>query len=327
MAKYKRKSWKEKKDEIEKLTKNMENQIKNYFVDRESIKEYLNFMGKFHNYSLNNTLLIMQQFPGAEAVGSFKFWKDKGFSVKKGEKGIKVLVPKKTTYFRRDNKEVQLKYATKEEKEKIKEKEIKTYSRTFFDIGYVFDVSQTNATANDLPKIFPNRWLEGNVKNYQLMYQALEKVADKHGIKIVEPYQELGVAKGVSYTLRKEVALNPRNSELQNVKTLAHELAHAVLHNPETHDKYSSEEKEFQAEMVAYTVSSYFGLDTTEYSLPYLHHWTKGKELKDQQKLLHEVRETAHDFISTIEEEISKNRESIMEKNKTKKEKGLIFER
>lgn len=35
MAKYKRKSWKEKKDEIEKLTKNMENQIKNYFVDRD----------------------------------------------------------------------------------------------------------------------------------------------------------------------------------------------------------------------------------------------------------------------------------------------------
>lgn len=325
MAKYKRKTLEEKKQQIQALIKGMEQQISNYFVNPESVKEYLDFMGKFHQYSVNNSILINQQFKGAEAVGSFKFWKDKGFSVKKGEKGIKVLVPKKTTYFRRDNKEVQLKYATKEEKEKIKEKEIKTYSRTFFDIGYVFDVSQTNATANDLPKIFPNRWLEGNVKNYQLMYQALEKVANKHGVKIVEPYQELGVAKGVSYTLRKEVALNPRNSELQNVKTLAHELAHTVLHTAETHDKYSSQEKEFQAEMVAYTVSSYFGLDTTEYSLPYLHHWTKGKKLKDQRKLLYEVRETAHDFISTIEEELVKERGLKMEKNETKSEIKLYW--
>lgn len=327
MAKYKRKTWKEKKKEIEQLTKSMEEQIKHYFIDHENIKEYLNFMAKFHNYSLNNTLLIMQQFPGAEAVGSFKFWKDKGFTVKKGEKGIKVLVPKKTTYFKRDNKEVQLKFATEEEKEKIKNNEIATYSRTFFDIGHVFDVSQTNAKAKDLPKIFPNRWLEGNVENYDIMYQAFEKVAEKHEIKIVKPYNELGTAKGVSYTLRKEVALNPRNSQLQNIKTLAHELAHAVLHNVETHDKYTREEMEFQAEMVAYTVSSYFGIDTTEYTLPYLYHWTQGKELKDQKRLLQEVHIVAHDFISTIEEEISKNRESIMEKNKTKKEKGLIFER
>ncbi|MFD1705252.1 ImmA/IrrE family metallo-endopeptidase [Siminovitchia sediminis] len=302
------------------MTNKMERQITEYFHSPESIKEYLNFMGKFHNYSVNNTLLIQDQFPGATAVGSFKFWKDKGFAVKKGEKGIKILVPKITTYFERGDKEVQLKYATKEEKEKIANKEIKTYTRTFFDVGHVFDVSQTTATLDDLPKIFPNRWLDGSVENYESMYQALEKVAENSGIKIVEPYSELGSAKGVSYTLRKEVALNPRNTELQNVKTLVHELAHAVLHTEETYDQYSAQEKEFQAEMVAYTVSSYFGLDTSEYSLPYLHHWTEGKKLKEQEKLLKEVRETAHEFISIIEEEIVKERGKEME-NKREHEK------
>jgi hypothetical protein len=53
----------------------------------------------------------------------------------------------------------------------------------------------------------------------------MEAVAEKNGVKIIAPKAELGVAKGVSYTLTKEVALNPRNSELQNVKTLLHELA------------------------------------------------------------------------------------------------------
>lgn len=306
---YKRKTWEDKRKEIENLTSNMEKRITEYFQSPESIKECLSFMAKFHNYSSNNCSLIESQFMGAQAVGSYKFWKDKGFTVKKGEKGIKVLVPKRTIYFERGDKEVQLKFATREEKEKIEKKEILTYTRTYFDIGHVFDVSQTNATAKDLPDIFPNRWLEGAVKNYGSMYQALEKVAEKNGIKIVEPHGELGAAKGVSYTLRKEVALNPRNSELQNVKTLAHELAHAVLHTEETHDQYSAQEKEFQAEMVAYTVSSYFGLDTSEYSLPYLHHWTFGKELKEQERLLKEVRETAHDFISVIEEELVKERD------------------
>jgi hypothetical protein len=45
----------------------------------------------------------------------------------------------------------------------------------------------------------------------------MEAIAQKNGISIVEPKEELGAAKGVSYTLTKEVALNPRNSEKQNV--------------------------------------------------------------------------------------------------------------
>jgi len=47
-----------------------------------------------------------------------------------------------------------------------------------------------------LPDIFPNRWLEETVQNYWAMYQALEKVAKKNGIKNVEPRGELGAANG-----------------------------------------------------------------------------------------------------------------------------------
>ncbi|MFL0366124.1 LPD25 domain-containing protein [Pseudobacillus sp. 179-B 2D1 NHS] len=325
MAKvYKKKTWEEKKQEIQDLTSEMEKKIPSYFKSPESIKEYLSFMAKFHQYSTNNSMLIDSQFMGAKAVGSFKFWKEKGFSVKKGEKGIKIIVPKVTTYFKRGDQEVQLKYANKDEKEKIKKQQIETYTRTYFDIGHVFDVSQTDATAKDLPSIFPNRWLEGTVDNYKTVYKALEKVAEVNGIKIVEPYNELGAAKGVSYRKLKEVALNPRNSELQNIKTLVHELAHAVLHTEETHNQYTTQEKEFQAEMVAYTVSSYFGLDTTEYSLPYLNHWTNGKELKDQERLLREVRETAHDFISIIENELVKEREFEASKEQSNDKKFLL---
>ena len=197
----------------------------------------------------------------------------------------------------------------------------------------MFDVSQTNAKAEDLPRIFPNRWLEGSVTDYQSLYKGMEAIAEKNDVKIIAPKSELGVAKGVSYPLTKEVALNPRNSELQNVKTLLHELAHAKLHTAETRMNYTAPEKEFQAEMTAYAVSSYFGIDTSEYSLGYLASWTQGKEMKDKTKLLKEVHETSIEFIETIENTLEKEKEQINEKevesmankNEKQEEKNILL--
>ncbi|HDR7595041.1 TPA: ImmA/IrrE family metallo-endopeptidase [Bacillus mycoides] len=310
-------SFEEKKQKVEALTKKMEKSIEGYFRSPGDLKEYLSFMAKFYRYSPSNIALIQSQFEGSRAVGSFSFWKEKGFSVNKGEKGIQILVPNRTTAKFKDKTGTwkPVAKASEEEKKQIEFKKVEVKpGRLYFSVGYVFDVSQTNAKAEDLPRIFPNRWLEGNVGDYKSLYKGMEAIAEKNGVKIIEPKQELGVAKGVSYTLTKEVALNPRNSELQNVKTLLHELAHAKLHTAETHMNYSAPEKEFQAEMTAYTVSSYFGIDTSKYSLGYLANWTQGKELKDKSKLLKEVHETSTEFIETIENTLEKEKEQIHEK-------------
>ncbi|MBF7150546.1 LPD25 domain-containing protein [Bacillus toyonensis] len=315
--KYQTKSPEEKKEAVQALTKKMEKSVEGYFRTSGDLKEYLMFMAKFYHYSPSNISLIQSQFEGASAVGSFSFWKEKGFAVKKGEKGIQILVPNRTVAKFKD-KEGSWKTVTKaseEEKKQIESKSVEVMpGRLYFAVGHVFDLSQTNAKAEDLPRIFPNRWLEGSVTDYQSLYKGMEAIAEKNGVKIIEPKQELGVAKGVSYTLTKEVALNPRNSELQNVKTLLHELAHAKLHTAETHMNYTAPEKEFQAEMTAYAVSSYFGIDTSEYSLGYLASWTQGKEMKDKTRLLKEVHETSIEFIETIENTLEKEKEQINEK-------------
>lgn len=315
--KYQTKSPEEKKEAVQALTKKMEKSVESYFRTPGDLKEYLTFMAKFYHYSPSNISLIQSQFQGASAVGSFSFWKEKGFPVKKGEKGIKILVPNRTVAKFKD-KEGTWKTVTKaneEEKKQIESKSVEVMpGRLYFAVGHVFDVSQTNAKAEDLPRIFPNRWLDGSVTDYKSLYKGMEAIAEKNGVKIIEPKQELGVAKGVSYTLTKEVALNPRNSELQNIKTLLHELAHAKLHTAETHMNYTAPEKEFQAEMTAYAVSSYFGIDTSEYSLGYLASWTQGKEMKDKTKLLKEVHETSIEFIETIENTLEKEKEKTNEK-------------
>ncbi|MCU5489247.1 LPD25 domain-containing protein [Bacillus sp. FSL K6-0273] len=315
--KYQTKSPEEKKEAVQALTKKMEKSVEGYFRTPGDLKEYLTFMAKFYHYSPSNILLIQSQFQGASAVGSFSFWKEKGFPVKKGEKGIKILVPNRTVarFKDKDGTWKSVTKASEQEKKQIESKSVEVKpGRLYFAVGHVFDVSQTNAKAEDLPRIFPNRWLDGSVTDYKSLYKGMEAIAEKNGVKIIEPKQELGVAKGVSYTLTKEVALNPRNSELQNVKTLLHELAHAKLHTAETHMHYTAPEKEFQAEMTAYAVSSYFGIDTSEYSLGYLVSWTQGKEMKDKTKLLKEVHETSIEFIETIENTLEKEKEKTNEK-------------
>jgi len=309
---YAKKTREEKESEVKTLIKDTEKKVNEYFESPESIKEYLSFMAKFYNYSVNNSILIDHQFRGAVGVGSYAFWKEKSFQVNKGEKGIKILVPR-VSKDKFKNKKGEIKSvdkATAEEKKKIKDGDLQVQkSKTYFAQGYVFDVSQTNATALDLPDIFPNRWLEGAVKNYSILYKGMEEIANKIGVKIVEIKQELGVAKGVSFPYKKEVALNPRNTELQNVKTLLHELTHAKLHTMDKLDKYETHEKEFQAELTAYTVCSHFGIDTSDYSLKYLHDWTQNKTLKDKKQLLKEVRETTVEYIEILEETLINERE------------------
>ncbi|WP_338631288.1 ImmA/IrrE family metallo-endopeptidase [Clostridium baratii] len=329
MAKfYKGKTKEEKEKEVDKLLEKANKGIEKSFNSLEGLKELIEYMNKFYNYSMRNTFLIQEQFRGALAVGSYAFWKEKGYTVNKGEKGIGILVPiQLSDYIKTEyGKAIPIKKATKEQKELIEKGEIEVFEGGLtYKKGYVFDISQTNAKIEDLPKIFPNKWIEGEVENYDLMYRAMENIANKIGVKIVEPKNELGVVKGVSYPLTREIALNPRNTQLQNVKTLIHELTHAKLHTMETRNNYTKNEKEFQAEMAAYVVCSYFGLDTEEYSFEYINSWIKNAELKDKENLVNEIRNVSKEYIEIIEETLINDKDKSLsledEKSLEKKKK------
>ena len=330
---YNKKSKEDKEKEVNNLLEKANEGIEKCFTSPEHFKELISYMSKFYNYSFRNTFLIQEQFKGALAVGSYAFWKEKGFTVNKGEKGIKILVPNRLSdyFINSKGEEVKLSKATPEEKRLIEQGEIEVRKgKLIFNQGYVFEVSQTNAKAKDLPKIFPGRWLDGEVNNYDLMYKAMENIANKIGVRIIEPKEELGSVKGVSYPLTKEVALNPRNTQLQNVKTLIHELAHAKLHTMETRDNYTTNEKEFQAEMSAYAVCSYFGLDTSEYSFRYIKSWTENVELKYKEKLINEVRETVKEYIDVIEKTLVNDKDlslSLEKENSIEKREEKIHDK
>ena len=63
-------------------------------------------------------------------------------------------------------------------------------------------------------------------------------------------------------------------SSAQAVKTLVHELGHALLHGDEV--VRDPEIREVEVESVAYIVCDALGLDTSDYSFAYVAGWSDG---------------------------------------------------
>lgn len=337
MAKYSKRSPEAIQEEIAALTTSSLEHIKDYSDSPQERLKLLDFMGNFYQYSLRNQLLIQSQFPGASGVGSFGFFKKMGFSVKKGEKGIRILQPNPQTYFKTKAGETKrLTDATTEEKKALDRKELKQHTVTYYKLTSVFDISQTTAGPEDYPKLFPNRPFSFEIKDPQLLKEldlGLKQVADKLNVPINDRenslfhIQELGSAKGAFITNnhgQKEIFLSHRLSEEERIPTLIHELAHAALHDPKnlpdqgywTTENVKSDGasiKELQAEMVSYVVTKHYGIDTSEEAIHYMASWTKHlstleeKEEPAQLLILEDIQRTAKQFVETIEASLSQN--------------------
>src|SRR5436853_4792027 len=62
-------------------------------TDSESFRRWLDISARFHNYSLGNQLLIALQKPEATYVAGFHTWRKMNRYVRKGEKGLAIMVP------------------------------------------------------------------------------------------------------------------------------------------------------------------------------------------------------------------------------------------
>src|SRR5215212_282861 len=61
--------------------------------DSEAFCRYLEVQARFHRYSYGNVLLILSQRPDATQVAGYRAWQSLGRQVRRGERGIKILVP------------------------------------------------------------------------------------------------------------------------------------------------------------------------------------------------------------------------------------------
>ncbi len=66
---YSQKALEERKQQMAEILQNLEDGVKEVFTSENYIK-YLETFSKFHNYSFNNTILILAQCPQASFVAS-----------------------------------------------------------------------------------------------------------------------------------------------------------------------------------------------------------------------------------------------------------------
>ena len=305
------------KQKVKEITDKLEEGLKELF-ESEKYRNYLSTMSKFHNYSFNNTLLIALQRPDASLVAGYQAWQ-KNFNrhVKRGEKGIRILAPAP--------------YKIKEERDKLdpvtgevmldkdgmpqtEEVEVKIPS---FRAVSVFDVSQTDG--EPLPELEAKELLS-TVEGYEDFIKAVTYVAPAPiGFEDIP-----GASKGYFNIEENRIAVQEGMSESQTLKTMVHETAHSMLHNKEVSKEdilapaKDRNTKEVEAEGVAFTVCSHFGIDTSEYTFGYIAGWSSGRDMKELKSSLDTIRRTASELITGIEEqlrELQRDREIMQEQS------------
>ena len=302
------------KEKVNELMTKLEQGLKEGF-ESDAYKNYLNTMAKFHNYSINNTLLINQQMPEATLVAGFNSWNNNfDRHVKKGEKGIKIIAPAPYT-IKKEQQVVDPKTGEAltnfDGTPKTAEVEIKVPA---FKISYVYDISQTYG--KELPTLGVNELKEG-VNHAKDFIDSLEKLSPVP----IEYGETKGESKGFYSPTENSITIKEGMSESQTIKTMVHEISHAKLHNPDMMKENEGKSKgtiEMEAESIAYIVCQHFGIDTSDYSFGYIAGWSEGKETAELKESMNTIRETSSEMINRIEGNL---RNIERERQETKEQK------
>lgn len=219
------------------------------FTTSAAWMSYLNAQAQFHTYSARNTMLILIQNPDATNVAGYGAWTALGRQVRRGEKSIQILAPM------------------------VKKEEDETTHIVGYRVVNVFDIAQTDG--DDLPQ--PTKCLTGSSSEIFEHYAALEQVAKSLGFGVEIGATRAPGVNGSTVFSTASVLISEANEPLQQLKTLAHELGHVLLHSPAERDpeSFSQAVGEIEAESVAYVVMHALGFDSSDYSLGYIAAWSE----------------------------------------------------
>ena len=214
------------KDRLKDIVASIEDGIRNLF-ESEKYRNYLRTMSRFHNYSVNNVMLIHMQRPDATRCAGFTKWQNQfNRHVKKGEKGITIIAP--TPYKKKIEKEkldpdTKLPMLDENGNVIIEEKEIRI---PMFKPVKTFDVSQTEG--DPLPELAEN--LVGDVNNYEVFMEALRRTSP-----VPIDFRPLTDGLDGFFSLENQsITIREGMSEVQTVSAVVHEIAHSMLHNNKT---------------------------------------------------------------------------------------------
>lgn len=244
-------------------------------------KAMLDTAAKFHNYSFSNVMLILWQRPDASRVAGFKTWQSLGRTVRKGEKAMRILAPL---------------LVNKTDEDEHGEKKTRKVLVGFRPVP-VFDIAQTDGAPIDA--IEPVR-LTGEAAAG--IVEGITKQITDAGFSVTYDGAGWSPSKnGETNFTTKSVTIRSGLAPVQSVKTLIHELAHVLLHEPVPGEARGHRGLgEVEAESVAYVVAQSLGIDTSDYSLPYVALWAKG-DVKQVRSTGTRVVNAAHGILNALD--------------------------
>ena len=266
----------------------------------------LTFAARFRSRSFNNTLLIWvahaeayeqgrvpEPFPSY--VAGYKQWQALGRQVEKGQPGYQILAPV-TGRFASATPQDAESWRRLSKGEKPRAGEVVRSKMVGVRPAYVWDASQT--AGDPIPEPPAPRVLEGEVPAG--LWGGLAAQVEAAGFAVLRVPHEgmIHGANGMTDYTANTVAVRENMDPAAQVKTLAHELGHVLLHGPDAEDARQHRGiGEVEAESVALMVGAAHGMDTSGYTIPYVSTWATrvdGKEPVEVVKATGErVRKTA----------------------------------
>ena len=283
-------------------------------VTGDDWRRALEFAARFRSRSFNNTMLIYAQHyvayqagrvpaPTPTYVAGFKQWLSLNRQVMKGQSGYAILVPV-TGRFASSTPENSESWRRLNRGEKPTWGEVVRSRLVGLRPAHVWDLSQTEG--DPIPERPMPTLLQGQAPDG--LWDGLAAQVDARGftLKRVPNAAAIGGANGITDYLTREVAVRTDMDAAAQVKTLAHELGHVLLHGPDNQDAAMHRGiTEVEAESVALIIGAAHDLDTASYTIPYVTSWARSVPGKTPvevvQATAERVRRTAVSILDQIE--------------------------
>lgn len=236
---------------------------------------FLRYLERFPQYSSRNALLLYQQarergFVPTKVAG-YRVWKSLGRHVRRGEKGLAIVVPIRD----RDASNAQ-----------GDDHGVPSDALRGFRVSYVFDVSQTDGASLNEP-LTPVLLAGSGLPEVSKFLTAQLEV---HGFTV--SMAPLVGMNGLTDIVRRRVEIARGLEDRQTLKTLCHEYGHVLMHETGVSDRSVAE---VEAETFSFLVLGLLGIDSGAYSFPYIARWADGDPtrvlalLERPSNLAHEV--------------------------------------